>query len=406
MERNDEIVKNIKFGFYQKCIFKLLSQIQYGQVAISDAYGLHVFNGNERTLHDAVHLRINDLSVYKELFFYGSIALGESYMAGEWDVDDLSKFLAIMIKNTQIFYDVDTYHARLLNMIAHVGKWFLPNNISRSKKNILAHYDLGNEFFQQFLDPSMMYSCALFEPNTLSLEEAATLKVMHICQQLELKSSDHLLEIGTGWGTLAIYAAQNYGCTVTTTTISDQQYQYVKKRIASLGLEHQIHLLNKDYRELDGQYDKLVSVEMIEAIGHQYFTTFFKQCNKLLKPGGLFLLQAILINDQSYTRATREVDFIRKYIFPGGCLPSMQVITNDIAQHTELQLMNLNDIGLHYAQTLAAWLSNFNRHVNQITKLGFSETFIRMWRYYFCYCIAAFQTRYVTDIQALWRKRD
>lgn len=405
MEDNSKVNSVTNHAFGQRILFSLLSKISYGRISISDDTGIHVFEGSVHVDTHAVNVRINDRRVYSRILINGSLAAGETYFQGYWDVDDLTKLIEIIIKNTEIFSQIDGASSRMINLILRIAQAFKINDITRSKKNILAHYDLGNEFFMQFLDPSMMYSCALFEPANIGLAEASLNKIERICQKMRLQSSDHILEIGTGWGSFAFYAAQKYGCHVTTTTISDKQYAYVKQKIEHLGLKDKIELLNLDYRQLNGKYDKVVSIEMIEAIGYKYFDTFFRQCNALTKPNGLFFLQAILINDQAYDRARHEVDFIRKYIFPGGCLPSMGAIASSIAKHTQFQLINFNDIGPHYATTLHAWLNNFNEHITQIRQMNFSEEFIRMWRYYFCYCAAAFNQRYITDVHALWKKR-
>jgi cyclopropane-fatty-acyl-phospholipid synthase len=404
MKNNEKILKSSKFLWAQKFIFKLLSKIQYGQLTIRDAKGIHVFKGSAGLTTHVVSIDIHNAKVYKKVLLNGSLAAGETYVEGYWDVDNLTKFIEIIIKNTEIFAKIDGNFAKFSNLMIRFAQTFKNNNISQIKKNIIAHYDLGNEFFSQFLDPTMMYSCAIFEPEDITLVKAAAQKIDIICQQLQLQASDHLLEIGTGWGGLAIYAAKQYGCKVTTTTISDKQYVYVRKQIESMGLQDKIELLNIDYRQLNGKYDKLVSIEMIEAIGYKNYDIFFRQCNNLIKQDGLFFLQTILINDQAYPRAKKEVDFIKKYIFPGGCLPSMGVISQSIAKNTPLQLIHLRDIGKHYSTTLHAWLNDFNAHVSQIKRQGFSEKFIRTWRYYFCYCAAGFNQTYITNIQALWRK--
>jgi len=250
-----------------------------------------------------------------------------------------------------------------------------------------------------------MYSCALYEPSDICLDEAAKKKIDKICDKLELKAGDHVLEIGSGWGGFALYAAMKYGCKITTTTVSEKQYAFVKEKIKQLGLENQIELLNLDYRNLSGQYDKVVSIEMIEAVGHKFFELFFYKCNHLLKPGGLFFLQAIVINDQAYEAAKNEIDFIKKYIFPGGCLPSVCSISKSIASQTKMQLISLEDIGTHYVSTLNDWQHKLLTNEEAILAQGFAENFIRMWQFYFCYSAAGFESNYISNIHALWRKR-
>jgi len=405
MGNNHEIVLSKQLWVTQKLVFRLLSKIQYGRLSITDASGCHVFSGPSGVHTHTVHIKIHGMQTYRNILFNGSVGAAESYMESDWDVDDLIKLVEIVIKNKEIFEKIEGPIVKTINYFLRLVGTDHKNDIIGAKKNSVAHYDLGNDFFKLFLDPSMMYSCALYEPERISLEQASIKKLETICQQLQLRPADHILEIGTGWGGFAIYAARKHGCKVTTTTISDKQYAYVRREINHLGLQNRIELLNQDYRELSGQYDKLVSIEMIEAVGHPYFDTFFQQCNALLKPGGLLFLQAITINDQAYQRAKNKMDFIKKYIFPGGCLPSINVISNSIANQTQLQLLQIRDIGQHYAITLFDWLRRFNQHAQQIKAQGFSEQFIRMWRFYLCYCAAGFRQAYISDIHALWRKR-
>ncbi|MBX3708348.1 MAG: class I SAM-dependent methyltransferase [Gammaproteobacteria bacterium] len=404
MENNHEAVLSKQNWVTQKLLFMALARIQYGKFVITDCTGCYTFSGLTDST-DVANIKINRPQAYKKILLQGVLGAAEGYMEGDWDTDDLTKLIEIILKNTDVFEKLNGLTARILNYILRLTGIYQKNDMVSAKKNIISHYDLGNNFFKLFLDPSMMYSCALYEPERISLEQASIKKLETICQQLQLSPTDHLLEIGTGWGGLAIYAARKYGCKVTTTTISDKQYAHVKQEIAHLGLQNRIELLNQDYRQLKGQYTKLVSIEMIEAVGHQYFDTFFKQCNKLLKPGGLFFLQAIVINDQAYQRAKNEIDFIKRYIFPGGCLPSVNVISNCIANHTQMQLLQIRDIGKHYAITLLDWLRRFNQHTDLVKEQGFSEQFIRMWRFYFCYCAAGFKQAYISDIHALWRKQ-
>lgn len=405
MEINEGIVSGKHTWITQKLFFRLLAKIQYGKLTVTDGTGRYTFSGASDSATFSTNIKINDTRAYKRILMHGTLGAAESYMEGEWDVDDLTILIEIVIKNTEIFKKLDGLIAKSLHSLLRLASVYKKNNLINAKKNIIAHYDLGNDFFKLFLDPSMMYSCALYEPERISLEQASLKKLETICQQLQLRPTDHLLEIGTGWGGLAIYAARKYGCKVTTTTISDKQYVYVKREIEHLGLTNRIALLNQDYRELSGQFDKIVSIEMIEAVGHQYFDIFFKQCNNLLKAGGLFFLQAITMNDQSYERAKDEIDFIKKYIFPGGCLPSVNIISHCIANYTQMQLLQFRDIGKHYATTLLDWLRRFNQNIDVVKQQGFSDPFVRMWRFYLCYCAAGFKQAYISDIHALWRKR-
>jgi len=278
---------------------------------------------------------------------------------------------------------------------------FRRNSRAGARRNIAAHYDLGNDFFRLFLDETMMYSAATFEHPRQSLYDAQVARLDLICQKLELKPTDHLLEIGSGWGGLALHAAQRFGCRVTTTTISREQWRLTRDRVAAAILGDRVDVLCMDYRDLTGTYDKIVSIEMIEAIGHQYYDTYFAKCSELLAPHGAMLLQAITIADQRYERARRSVDFIQRYIFPGSCIPSVAALSSSIARASDLRLFHLDDIGPHYATTLAHWRQNLRANLARVRSLGYGEEFIRMWEYYFCYCEGGFMERVIGDVQML-----
>lgn len=362
----------------KKMILGTLKKIQKGTIQVNDSDERYVFGDNRGGDGYNATLSINHPRAYKKILLGGSVGAGKSYIDGDWTTDDLQQLVELFIKNDALFHTIESPCARFLSWMRSISYKFNMNTIRRSKDNILAHYDLGNDFFQLILDPSMMYSCAFYEPAEISLDEAAKKKIQKICEQLELKAGDHVLEIGTGWGGFAVYAAQVYGCKITTTTISDKQYAFVKEKIKNLGLDHQIELLNLDYRQLSGQYDKVVSIEMIEAVGHQYLDDFFHQCYQLLKPEGLFFLQAIVINDQAYEAAKNEVDFIKKYIFPGGCLPCVFSISKSIATQTKMQLISFEDIGKHYVATLRDWHHRLLENQQALLMQGFTEHFIRM----------------------------
>lgn len=386
-------------------VFRFLNKIKHGKIIVHEGQQVITFTGTMQNPDDCVIVYIRRSDVYKKILLGGSVAAGESFIQGDWDTTHLTKLIEIFIRNSNLFDAIDQPISKFFNFSKNLIARLLPNNIRRAKKNILAHYDLGDYFFSLFLDRSMMYSCALYEPSDISLDKAAENKIKKICDQLELKSSDHVLEIGCGWGGFAIYAAKQFGCKITATTISDKQFAYVKNKIANLDLENQIEVLNVDYRNLVGSYDKIVSIEMIEAVGCPYFDLFFNICNRLLKVEGLFFLQSIVINDQAFNKAKNEIDFIKKYIFPGGCLPSVQAISTCIASQTNFQLLAFKDIGKHYVKTLNDWHKNFDSKKDEVLAQGFNEEFIRMWQYYFAYCMAGFSTTYISDIQALWRKR-
>jgi cyclopropane-fatty-acyl-phospholipid synthase len=293
---------------------------------------------------------------------------------------------------------------RLKGPVHKIMHLFNRNTRSGSRKNISAHYDIGNELFKLFLDDTMMYSSAYYEKADMSLDEAAVAKLDLVCRKLELDSTDHLLEIGTGWGGLAIHAARNYDCKVTTTTISDEQYRLAVEKVRQQGLDHKIKVVKQDYRDLSGQFDKLVSIEMIEAIGHQYMSTYFKKCSSLLKPDGMMLIQAITIRDQFYKSALKDVDFIKKFIFPGGFLPSVTAMSEVISKVSDMKIFHLQDIGPHYARTLSHWRERFFNKLDEIRDLGYSDEFIRLWEYYFCYCEGGFIERDIGTVQMLLAK--
>ena len=299
---------------------------------------------------------------------------------------------------------LDSGWAKLLKPINNYIHRKRQNTLTGSKENILAHYDLSNDFYKLWLDNSMTYSCGVFKDETTTLEEASIEKLDRICRKINLSENDSILEIGTGWGSFAIHAAKNYGCNITTTTISDAQYDYAKNKIFEEGLDDKITLLNQDYRNLTGTFDKIVSIEMIEAVGHEYVPLFFQKVSKLLKKDGLFALQGIAYNDHNFDDYKHSVDFIKKYIFPGSCLISISQITNAIKKKTDLSIVNLEDITMHYATTLHKWRNNFMEVIPAIKELGFSNAFINMWEFYFHYCEAGFLERNIGDYQVIFAK--
>jgi cyclopropane-fatty-acyl-phospholipid synthase len=312
--------------------------------------------------------------------------------------------MSLMLRNEDALSGMERGFARLSEPMRRLAHWVHRNTRSGSRRNISAHYDLGNDFFRLMLDESMMYSCALYERPGMTLAEAQTAKLDRICRALELGPADHVVEIGTGWGGFAIHAASRYGCRVTTTTISPSQFELARKRVRQAGLTDRIELLLEDYRDLGGKFDKLVSIEMIEAIGHRQYAEFFRRAAALLKPGGMAALQSITIEDRHYRRTRDEVDFIKRYIFPGACIPSVGALAAAIAAADDLTVVGLEDIGPHYAVTLAAWRSNFFRNLQAVRVLGYPDTFVRMWEYYLCYCEAGFAERQLGDVQLLLRR--
>ncbi|EWH09403.1 cyclopropane-fatty-acyl-phospholipid synthase [Catenovulum agarivorans DS-2] len=341
-------------------------------------------------------IRILDATCYIDFVTGGSIGASEAFIDHKWTTADLTKVIQVFARCQQELDEIEGQSSLLNKLQNKLLSWKNANTKAGSKRNILAHYDLGNDLYTRFLDDKMMYSAAIYPSAETSLAEAQNIKLKTICDKLALTESDHLIEIGTGWGGLAIFAAQNYGCKVTTTTISDAQYEYACAKVEQLGLSQQITLLKQDYRLLQGQFDKLVSIEMIEAVGHEFLPTFFKKCNSLVKPKGKMLLQAITIADQRYDHYRKNVDFIQKYIFPGGCLPSVSVIAEQFAKSTNMVIDNVQDIGLDYAKTLADWRNNFEDNWQEIEQFGFDNKFKRLWVYYLSYCEGAFLQRVIS----------
>jgi len=347
---------------------------------------------------------VHDPRFYSEIAFGGSIGAGEAYMDAYWSTDDLTAVIRILVSNRDVLDGMEGGLAGVAAPLRKVLHWAARNSRHGSRRNIAAHYDLGNDFFRIFLDPTLMYSAAVFERPEMTLEEASVAKLDRICRRLQLKPGDHVIEIGTGWGGFALHAAGRYGCRVTTTTISRQQHALARERIDAAGLADRVTLLLEDYRDLAGTYDKLVSIEMIEAVGHQYYDTYFRKCSDLLKPEGMMMLQAITIADHRYAAARDAVDFIQRHIFPGSCIPSIAAISDAIARVTDLRLIHLDDIGPDYAITLRRWRENLFANLAAVRALGYSEEFIRMWEFYFCYCEGGFIERVIGDAQLLFVK--
>ena len=380
---------------YKKLVHKQLSQINNASIVIEDGYEIKRF-GNSKSL--TAKIKVISPSFYKNIVFGGSIGASESFIRGEWKSPNLTKVIQVFARNTEAQDKLESFFIFLLQPFFRVIHKLNQNTIKGSKKNISRHYDLSNDFFKLFLDKKMMYSSAIYKTKKTSLENAAANKLNVICKKLKLKKSDHLIEIGSGWGGFAIFAAKNYGCKVTTTTISIEQYRYTKNRIREMGLAKQIRVLLKDYRSLRGQFDKLVSIEMIEAVGHQFYDEYFSVISRLLKADGEALVQAITIKDQRYSHAIKSVDFIQKYIFPGSCIPSLTAIQNSLTKSTDLVINDVRDIGRHYAITLAHWRENFIKNKKNIRKLGFDEEFLRMWLFYFAYCEGGFEEKVISDV--------
>ena len=351
-----------------------------------DADGAHSFGPANSSA--AATVQVHHPRFYRSVVSGGSLGAAESYVRGDWSCQDLTAAMRILARNQECISKVGA--SRWIAPLHRFSNWLQRNTKAGSRRNIAAHYDLSNEFFALMLDPTMTYSSGIYATAESTLEQASREKYDRICRQLNLQPRDHILEIGTGWGGFAVHAAKNYGCRITTTTISQQQHDFARQRFEQAGVTDHVTLLKQDYRDLQGHYDKLVSIEMIEAVGEKYLPKFFAQCSKLLKPNGRMALQAITMPDQRYDSYRRSVDFIRKYIFPGGFLPSLSVMSRCVGAQTDMTIVNLQDIGSHYARTLADWRHNFWANIDRVRKLGFADRFVRTWHYYLCYCEAGF----------------
>lgn len=382
----------------KKLLFIRLSTLKIGLLTIQEGEEFWSFGDQSAPSELNAVIRVNSPNFYWASITGGSLGAADAFIQNEWETDDLTTLLRLFLRN-EITHN---YEEKSRFKLAKLWRWiihqFKRNNINGSRRNIAQHYDLSNEFFSLFLDKNMMYSSAMFPTENSDLDTAARHKLDVICQKLDLKPTDTVLEIGTGWGGFALHAAENYGCKVVTTTISQQQYDLAKQRISEKNLIDKISLLKQDYRHLTGLYDKIVSIEMIEAVGHQYYPAFFSRCSTLLKPNGQMLIQAITIQDQAFERAKHEVDFIKRSIFPGSCIPSVTALLTAMTRASDLRLFHLEDIGLHYAKTLRLWRERFFQAQEQVLTLGFDNAFMRLWDFYFSYCEAGFAEGYLGDM--------
>jgi len=373
----------------RKAVLGRMRTFGHGRLLIAEDGAAHALG----TGGPEAYVQIHDPATWAAVASGGTVGAGGAYIAGHWSCSDLTALIRIFLRNRAALDGMERGLARIgLNIFK--GLHALNRNTrTGSKRNIAAHYDLGNDFYRLWLDKTMMYSSALFTRDDMTLHEAQIAKLDRLCDQLELTATDHLLEIGTGWGGMAIHAAQRSGCRVTTTTISRQQYDLATKRVADAGLSDRVTVVMQDYRDLTGTYDKLVSVEMIEAVGHHYYDTYFAAISRLLKPEGLAVIQAITIAEQQYATAIREVDFIQRYVFPGSNIPSLGAITSSISRSGDLNVVAMDDLAPHYVRTLQCWRDAFHANLDAVRAQGFDERFIRMWEFYLAYCEGGFAER-------------
>lgn len=386
----------------RRAVLNKLNGIRGGSVSLQDADGTHDLG--DPSAGPSSRLTVHDPRFYRTAVLGGDVAVANAYLDGWWDCDDLVAFFRVIVRTNTLLENTAGGLSRIGDAVARAVHAFHRNTRRGSRRNISAHYDQGNGFFAAFLDETMMYSCAVFPTESSTLAEASHFKNDRICRKLDLSPDDHLLEIGTGWGGFAIHAAANYGCRVTTTTISKEQREFAIERISEAGLSDRIDVLFTDYRELTGSYDKLVSIEMIEAVGHHYYDTYFRACSDLLAPDGLMCLQAITMSDRAFDRHKRSVDFIKSHIFPGSCIPSVTAISDSLAAVTDMRIVHLEDIGPHYVRTLQAWRARFTDARDRIAAMGYDERFLRAWHYYLTYCEAGFEERYISDAHILMAK--
>lgn len=385
-------------------ILRQLGKIADGQLIVEETDRQWRFGNPSQRLPKPVTVRILHPSAWSDFVFGDSSTAGEAYLRGRWQCDELTDLVRLFLRNREALDGLDGGSSWLWQPLRRLSYWLQRNTKAGSRRNIQAHYDIGNDLFRLFLDRSLMYSSAFYPTAETDLEAAAEAKLDRVCRKLELRPEHHLLEIGTGWGGLAIHAARHFGCRVTTTTISREQYELARKRVEQEGLSDRVEVLCKDYRDLTGHYDRAVSVEMIEAVGHQFMAGYFAQCARLLKADGSMLIQAITIADQSYEEALREVDFIKRFVFPGGFLPSVTAMAKALTRATDLRISHLEDIGLHYARTLRDWRARFMARLGEVRALGYSEEFIRLWDYYLCYSEGGFAERHLGTVQLLLTK--
>ena len=388
----------------RRLLLNQLSQFQHGVLRLVEADGRqHVFGSRHSGVLECT-LHFDSPQAFADVAFGGTVGAGEAYIRGLWRCDDLVTLVRIFIANREQMNRLDSGWSLLSRPLLRLFHFANRNSRQGSARNIAAHYDLGNALYEIMLDETMAYSCAMFPRDDATLAEASINKFDAVCRKLDLKPTDHVLEIGTGCGGFAIHAVQRYGCRVTTTTISAEQAGYATRKIAALGLADRVTVLLEDYRDLTGQYDKLVSIEMVEAVGAPFLDGYFRHCSRLLKPEGAMLLQAITLRDQLYDQALKSVDFIQRYVFPGSFIPSVQALSRSLAKATDLKIFHLEDIGPHYARTLRLWRERVFSHRAKIRELGYSDSFLRLWEFYLCYCEGGFIERQLGTVQMLLTK--
>jgi cyclopropane-fatty-acyl-phospholipid synthase len=398
-------ITSSKPGFYEKIIIEMLSKMTAGRLNITLPSGELIKIGDGIGIE--ANLEIKDTAFFKRCLLFGDIGFGESFVDGECETDDISNLIRWFLLNVENAPTLSGSKSRslflntlrVLNKLYHFRRM---NSMDGSRKNISKHYDLNNDFFSLFLDPTMTYSAAFFKEEGMDLQQALIEKYDRLCRQLRLNPNDHVLEIGSGWGGNAIYMAKKYGCKVTTATISEEQYKMAKERVEQEMLSDKVNVILKDYRLLEGKYDKIVSIEMLEAVGAEFYDVYFRKCNELLTKNGILAIQVITCPDSRFESLRSGVDWIQKHIFPGSLLPSIAAINRSVNNTGDLTMVDLKDLGLDYAKTLAIWKEEFNKKLDEVRSLGFDEHFIRKWNYYLGYCEAAFDMRNINVMQLVY----
>jgi cyclopropane-fatty-acyl-phospholipid synthase len=395
-------------GFWQRIVMQSLEQMTLGCLRLELPDGTRKMIGQPDAKISA-HVRILNNSFFKRCVLFGDVGFGEAYVDGDWDTDDITQVISWFILNVENSPAMSGLRGKkfLINLLGWQNRlrhWLRPNSLATSRRNISEHYDLGNDFYKLFLDPTMTYSSALFSTPTETLEAAQIAKYDRLCRQLKLKPDDQVLEIGSGWGGFSVYAAKNYGCRILTVTISAEQFKFARDLSQKEGLTGRVEVKLEDYRNLTGLFDKIVSIEMIEAVGDEYLETYFAKCHELLKPQGLLALQMITCPDSRHESLRKNVDWIQKHIFPGSLLLSIHRVNEALRQTGDLFLHDLKDLGLSYAETLRLWRVTFNQNENAVRALNFDTRFIRKWNYYLSYCEAAFAMRNISVVQAVYTR--
>lgn len=385
-------------------LLRALRRLRAGEIELCEGGELHRFGPRPAAGVLRCRVEVRDPAFYGRLVRGGTLGAAESWMRGEWSASDLTALLRMMARDADVLAGFDAGLAAGVDPARRLGHWLRGNTRRGARRNIAAHYDLGNEFFALFLDPTLTYSCGVFERADATMEEASLAKYDRLCRKLELRAEDHVLEIGTGWGGFCLHAASRYGCRVTSTTISAEQRALALERVARAGLADRVAILGRDYRDLDGRYDKLVSIEMIEAVGAEHLPAYFRACGERLAPHGRAALQAIVVPDQRYRRTLRTVDFVKRYVFPGGFLPSVGALVGAASRASDLRLVHLEELTPHYAETLRRWRARFAANRDRIRALGYAERLLRMWEYYLRYCEAGFEERTIALVQLVFER--